>query len=223
MPTRRRTTATTATELCQYAALFYQRGWMPGTSGNLSIKVADRPLTLAVTPSSVDKGALTPRDILFVGPAGAVLRGRRGIRPSAETAIHLALYHAFPDTGAVFHVHTVHSTLAATHLATDGAVSVPGLEVLKGFQTMMGNRPSTSELVVLPNIDHLGEFARNVQAHASRLRHVPGFLIAHHGMTCWGRAPEEAEKHLELMEFLCQYLWELGRAKGRLTPSRRVC
>lgn len=200
--------ATAARELAHYAALFYARGWMPGTSGNLSLKIASRPLTLVITPSSVDKGELTPRDLLVVTRRG-VLRGRPGVKPSAETAIHFALYEAFPTTGAVFHVHTVHSTLVATHAVRQGAVRMQGLEMLKGFETLAPK--AAPQIPVLPNVDDLDAFGDHVKRHAARLRQVPGFLIAHHGMTCWGRTGQAAEKHLELMDFLCHYLWEYQR------------
>lgn len=193
-------------ELCRYADLFYRREWMFGTSGNLSIKVSDQPLTLAITPTSVDKGALTPRDVLLVTRQGVVKGGRPGLRASAETAIHAALYEAFPACGAVFHVHTVHSTLIATRDAAQGVVAVDGLEMLKGFQTLAPG--AAPEIPIFPNIDDLEEFGRSVKQHAARLARVPGFLIAHHGMTAWGAAPADAEKHLELLEFLCRYLWE---------------
>lgn len=193
-------------ELCRHADGFYRRGWMLGTSGNLSIKVSNRPLTIAVTPTSVDKGELTPRDILLADTNGVVRGGRHGVRPSAETAIHLALYQSFPACGAVFHVHTIHATLVATQFVAEGVVSVDGLEMLKGFQTLApGAKP---QIPVFPNIDDLAEFAEHVRRHADRLRRVPGFLIAHHGMTAWGKTAQDAEKHLELLEFLCHYLWE---------------
>jgi len=219
-------------ELCRYAASFYHRGWMPGTSGNLSIKVADRPITLAITPSSVDKGGLTPRDIFLVTAAGATRHGRASTRPSAETAIHLALYEAFPTCGAVFHVHTVHSTLVATRHVRRGVVTAKGLEMLKGFQTLAPR--ATPEIPIFPNIDNLDDFARRVRRQARQLANIPGFLIAHHGMTAWGRDAQEAEKHLELLEFLCHYLWEMGDpARGSVrtgsctgragTVSARLC
>ncbi|MBI4226747.1 MAG: methylthioribulose 1-phosphate dehydratase [Candidatus Omnitrophica bacterium] len=207
-------------ELARYAALFYARGWMPGTSGNLSLKIASRPLTIVITPSGVDKGELTPHDLLVVtkwgsrwglAPLGLTQRGQTpsGLRPSAETAIHFALYEAFPTTGAVFHVHTVHSTLVATRHVRHGAVRMRGLEMLKGFETLAPNAPGA--IPVLPNIDDLAAFGDHVKRHAARLRHVPGFLIAHHGMSCWGKTGGEAKQHLELMDFLCQYLWEWQR------------
>ena len=60
-------------ELCRHAQHFYSQGWMPGTSGNLSVKLGNRPITMAITPTSVDKGELTPNDILIVGPGGKIL------------------------------------------------------------------------------------------------------------------------------------------------------
>ncbi|MBI4313994.1 MAG: methylthioribulose 1-phosphate dehydratase [Candidatus Omnitrophica bacterium] len=192
-------------ELARYSKLFYDRGWMPGTSGNLSIKIKSKPLTIAITPSSVDKGEVAAGDILVVS-ISKVVRGKKGLRPSAETSIHEALYESFPDCGAVFHVHTVHSTLVATRCASKGVVAFAGLEMLKGFETLSPKAPA--KIPVLDNIDDLKEFGENVRRNKERLSKVPAFLIAHHGMTCWGKNGQEAEKNLELMEFLCRYAWE---------------
>ena len=81
--------------------------------------------------------------------------------------------------------------------------------MLKGFQTFAPG--AAPQIPVFPNMDNLDEFAQNVRRHVARLRKVPGFLIAHHGMTAWGRDVQDAEKLLELLEFLCRYLWEIKR------------
>src|SRR5215510_1986977 len=43
---------------------FYRRGWVLGTSGNLSVVLNRDPLRIAITASSVDKGRLTEDQIL---------------------------------------------------------------------------------------------------------------------------------------------------------------
>ena len=201
---------TVSRELARHAHLFYGRGWMPGTSGNLSMKVSTHPLRLAITPTSVDKGEMAPNDMLLVDARGRVLRGRG--RPSSETTIHIALYDSFPQCGAVFHVHTVHSTLMATHGAAFGSVRAPELGKLASFQTLAplhhGVTGRHHGIPVLPQMDDRQVFRRLAARRARQLAAVGGFLIAHHGMTCWGRDPSEAKKRLEQMECLSRYLWE---------------
>ena len=81
--------------------------------------------------------------------------------------------------------------------------------MLKGFQTLAGNAPP--RIAVFPDIDDVQEFTHRVAQHRAILSRVPAFLIAHHGMTAWGKNGTAAEKHLELLEFLCRYAWEAAK------------
>jgi methylthioribulose-1-phosphate dehydratase len=48
-----------AANLASIAKSFHARGWLLGTSGNLSAVVQREPLRLAMSPSGVDKGELS--------------------------------------------------------------------------------------------------------------------------------------------------------------------
>ena len=63
-------------ELAAIGRRFYARGWALGTSGNFSAVVSRTPLRLAITASSVAKGALRASDILQCDERGRVV-GRR--------------------------------------------------------------------------------------------------------------------------------------------------
>src|SRR5215471_15698606 len=78
--------------LAQLGRDFHRRGWALGTSGNFSAVVSRSPLRLAITASSLDKGTLTPEQILEVDAEGKVLTAAGG-QPSAETLLHIAIVH----------------------------------------------------------------------------------------------------------------------------------
>ena len=78
-----------AATLCEIGREFYRRGWVFGTSGNFSTRLSESPLRLAITSSGLDKGSLTPSDILEIDSDATVLRGNG--RPSAETRLHLVI------------------------------------------------------------------------------------------------------------------------------------
>ena len=82
------------------------------------------------------------------------------------------------------------------------------LEMLKGFKWLMQD-PSVT-LPVFANWTDTGRIAQDVRAYFAQPRALPAFLIAHHGLTTWGRDAAEAEKHTELVEFICRYLWTVG-------------
>src|SRR5712671_6364796 len=92
---------------------FYTRGWVLGTSGNFSTVISRKPLKLLITASSVSKGDIRPADVLTVGVNGVPMgksgkSAMSGLRPSAETALHLAVVQS-QGAGAVLHTHSVWS------------------------------------------------------------------------------------------------------------------
>ena len=55
--------------LVDYGRQFYERGWMWGTAGNLSVKLKHDPLEIAITPSGVSKGTMKPQDLIIYKPS----------------------------------------------------------------------------------------------------------------------------------------------------------
>jgi methylthioribulose-1-phosphate dehydratase len=190
-------------ELATTARLFYDRGWMMGTAGNLSLRLADG--TFWITASGKQKGRLQPEDFLRLAPGGEVLEiGRLGDRPSAETSLHDAVYRLFPEARACFHVHTIPSNVAA-RLAAGDALRLPPLEMLKGF----GIREEEPEidLPVFPNHAHVPTIAQEMIARfTADPPRVPGFLLRDHGLTAWGHDGGNALDHVELFEYIFGYL-----------------
>jgi L-fuculose-phosphate aldolase len=66
---------------------------------------ADRIL---VTPANLDYDELTEADLVVVDPAGAVVEGAR--RATSELPLHLAVYAARSDVGAIVHTHSPFAT-----------------------------------------------------------------------------------------------------------------
>jgi L-fuculose-phosphate aldolase len=79
-------------------------GLVVGTSGNVSARDGDR---VHITPSGLPYGAMQEGDVVTLSLDGAVLEGRE---PSSERRVHLAVYAARPDAGALVHSHSVHAT-----------------------------------------------------------------------------------------------------------------
>ncbi len=117
--------------LVDLARDFHRRGWALGTSGNFSTVVAREPLRLAITASSVDKGRLTPGQILEVDGGGRALNSTPG-KPSAETLLHIAIVET-RGAGAVLHTHSVWSTVLSDYHAGSGGFFIEGYEMLKGL------------------------------------------------------------------------------------------
>lgn len=181
----------------------YARGWMEGTSGNVSVRL---PEGLAmVTPSGRSKGEMSAGDMVTVDVAGGEVRQAAGTRPSAETAIHLALYRAFPDCGAVVHAHIPHGAALSSRVGIAGAdgASFAHYEIIKGLG---GPSPDQVTVPVFTNWAEVAKIAEEVEQHYRDAiePQVPVLLIAHHGATTWGPDLETARNRLECLELLCQ-------------------
>src|SRR2546422_1604172 len=97
-----------ASSLASIGKEFYVRGWVLGTSGNLSAVVNREPLRLAMTPSGVDKGALVAEQILMIDEHARVV-SEHGARPSDESPLHIRIARD-RGVGTVFHTHSIWST-----------------------------------------------------------------------------------------------------------------
>ncbi|MFS0763535.1 class II aldolase/adducin family protein [Peribacillus phoenicis] len=78
----------------------YKYGMTTISGGNLSI--LDENGDLWITPSGIDKGALTMDDIMCVKKDGTFI-GKH--KPSVELPFHQGIYEARPDIKAVVHAH----------------------------------------------------------------------------------------------------------------------
>ncbi len=191
--------------LVRIAAEFYRRGWMAGTAGNLSCRDPGDASSFWVTASGKAKGALTPEHFLLIDVAGGQVleQGAPQNRPSAETAIHRALYRLFPDARACMHVHTVDACLAADRAQGD-LLPLPPLEMLKGLG-IWTEKPAVA-LPLFENHLDIGRIAEDIQQRFVHLPQVPAFLIRDHGITVWGESLEQAFHRTEIMEYILSYI-----------------
>jgi len=189
-----------AASICNLGRLCYARGWVLGTSGNFSAVVSREPVRLAITPSGVDKGALTPGQILGIDEAGEPFSGSG--RPSAETAIHLAVTRTV-EAGAVAHTHSIWSTLLSDAHAAEGGLAIEGYEMLKGLAGVETHE-HREWLPILENTQDWVAEAPRVEELLRGDARAHGFLIRRHGLYTWGRDVAEVLRHVEILEFLLE-------------------
>lgn len=193
--------AETAETLCATARWCYAQGWVPATSGNFSVRVDGRIL---VTASGLDKGTLTPAGLLEVDLDGHVIGESTGPgngKPSAETRLHLVLYRARPQAGAILHVHTVWNTLISERFAPVGYVPLEGYEILKGLEGVT-THAHVERVPVIENSQDYDELARQLERALETHPKAHGVLLSRHGLYTWGQSVAEARRHLEALEFL---------------------
>lgn len=122
-------------DLSRFCRQFYGRGWMPATSGNLSVRLPGESGHALITASGRDKGDLTAADTVLVDARTGAPAEESRLRPSAETCIHAAVYRA-TDAGAVVHVHSPYATAVACRVGAAGGTGTLELadhELLKAL------------------------------------------------------------------------------------------
>ena len=195
-----------ARRLCRAMAAIHRRGWCDGTGGNFSCVLNRDPLQLLMAPSGVDKGRVRPAQLIVVDELGTVIQGEG--RASAEMPLHRTIVCS-TGAGAVLHTHSQSATLLSRWClvqagCASGAVTIHGLEMLKGLEGIRSHEVSIT-IPVLANDQDL------IRLSAIALPHLPeapqGLLIAGHGLYAWGGDLEQAQRHLEILEFLLEQRW----------------
>jgi len=158
------------------------RGLVAGTWGNIS--VCDRiGGPIAITPSGMPYDQLKMDDIVVVDLDGTVISTGR---PSSELALHLAIYKARPDVGAIVHTHSLY----ATACAVAGKSIPPSLEEM--VQVVGG--PVEIAEYALPGTEALA--ANAVAALSDR----SAVLLSNHGAVACAASIDEALLIAEIVE-----------------------
>ncbi len=87
--------------LARFGKWLSRLGYMPGTSGNLSVRLDDE--RLLATPTGASKYLLRASDMVVIDLDGRQLSGSKKV--TSEIGMHLAIYRGRPDANAVIHAH----------------------------------------------------------------------------------------------------------------------
>lgn len=198
-----------AANLAATAKALHARGWLSGTSGNLSAVVQTEPLLLAMSPSGVDKGELTAEQVLLVDEGARVINGTR--KPSDETLLHLEIVKQ-RQAGAVLHTHSIWNTILSDMFADEHGVAIEGYEMLKGLEGVRTHE-YREWLPIVGNSQDMRELAATIRAVLTEHPNAHGLLLHKHGLYSWGKDLREAKRHIEILEFLLE-------ARGRTLQLR---
>jgi methylthioribulose-1-phosphate dehydratase len=88
------------------------------------------------------------------------------------------------------------------------------LKGLRGITT----HATTIGIPVLANDQAMEQLAQRARPHLASAPH--GLLIAGHGLYAWGGDLAEAERHLEILEFLMEQRWRQLLMDALMTPPR---
>jgi len=183
--------------------LLYEKSLVASTEGNLSIRLGDDRFLL--TPAGAPKGRLRPECLVTVDGSGRLRAGQGA--PSSETAMHLAIYRARPDVGAIVHAHPP----TATGFAVAG---IPLADcVLPEILLTVGSIPLAP--YGTPGGEELAETIVPIaRAHDA-------FLLKNHGAVTLGEEIWQAFHRMEMIESFARTLFT-ARLLGRVEPLERT-
>ena len=200
-----------ASSLASIARSFYLRGWLVGTSGNLSAVVDREPLRLAMSPSGVDKGELRAEQILMIDEDARVV-SEHAAKPSDECPLHLRIVKEV-GAGAVVHTHSIWNTILSDLYSAEGGIAIEGYEMLKGLQGVSTHQHS-EWLPIIENSQDMLALADSIGDTLRKHKDAHGFLLRRHGLYSWGNDLPQAKRHVEIFEFLLEAVARTLLIKG---------
>ncbi|ROP46424.1 class II aldolase/adducin family protein [Streptomyces sp. PanSC9] len=179
----------------------HRSGWMPGTSGSLSLRSGDAVL---ITAQDLDKSRADARDTVLVDPSeGLPLLGETEW-PCAEAPVHLALHGYLPDCETVVHVRAAGGT-APDALDAGAGDAGAGDAGLPAAEPHLRSGPAGFTPTVLPDPPERLDPGRTADAVRAVLGGTaagapPALLVAGLGVFTWGRDLGEALAALDRVE-----------------------
>ncbi len=150
---------------------------------------------VVIKPSGVSYDTMKPEDMVIVDLDGNIIEGK--LRPSSDTATHIALYIAFPDIGGIVHTHSTFAVawaqackpipaLGTTH-ADHFYGEIPCTRILSKNEIENAYEKETGKVIV-------ETFAK------INPEHMPAVLVGNHGPFTWGTTPDKAVYNAVVLE-----------------------
>ncbi|HBK32332.1 MAG TPA: aldolase, partial [Porphyromonadaceae bacterium] len=165
----------------------YKSGMTTTSGGNISIR--DKNGDIWITPSGVDKGSLTTKDIMCVKKDGTII----GLhKPSSEYPFHKAIYETRPELTAIIHAHPpALVAFSIAHVVPDTKI-VPQAHSICGD---IGFAPYGT-----PGSVDLGEKI----ARQFKDKRYKAVIMENHGVVLGGSDMMDAYQRFETLEFCCR-------------------
>ncbi|MBS1799793.1 MAG: class II aldolase/adducin family protein [Acidobacteria bacterium] len=187
-----------ARELVRFGRWLSRIGFTPGTSGNLSVRIA--PDRILATPTGCSKYLMKAGEMVTVDLAGRQLSGSKKV--TSEIGMHLAVYKARPDVNAVVHAHPPIATgFACAGRALDEPLCAEAIMTIGPVPLAPYATTGTDDLAA--SLAHL------IPTHSA-------ILMANHGAVTYGDSLLDAFLKMETVEHfahICLVAHQLGSAR----------
>jgi len=184
----------------------FDRGLTAGSSGNLSVRLADGWL---ITPANSSLGRLDPARLSRLDAQGRLIQGDP---PSKEAVLHQAVYAHRPAAQAIVHLHSTYSAAVSCMTGLDPQDCIPPLTAY--FVMKIGR---------LPLIPYHRPGAPDLAEAVGRLaRRHPAVLLANHGPVVSGASLEAALDATEELEETAKLFLMLKNVDTRPLNTQQI-
>ncbi len=180
-------------ELIEVGKLLYQKNYITGTEGNLSIRISKEEIL--TTRSGVCKGNMSSDDLVLVNHVGDPIGS--DLKPSTEFKMHLEVYKNRPDINAIVHAHPefVISLSLAGHnfdkqYLPESALMLGKVPIAKYA------RPSTTQV------------PKSIKPYLQKTDIV---ILDRHGSLTYGKSLLDAFYKTEILEKTAKIIWLSSR------------
>ncbi len=189
------------------ARSLFNRGLTHGSTGNISVRLADGGWLMTPTGSSL--GTLDPARIAKLDPEG---RHIDGDKPTKEAFLHTTMYDHRPATGAVVHLHSTYSVAVSCLADVDHGNCLPPITA---YYAMRIGR--------LPLVPYYPPGDEDLAAAVARLaRDHHAVLLANHGPVVAGSSLTAATDAIEELEETARLFLLLQGQKLRLLSGAEI-
>lgn len=197
--------------ICRIGLLMYQKGYIDGTSGNISVRLESN--CILTTPSGLAKGFMQPEQLIIVNLDGERVDkptiANEYLRPTSEIHMHLECYRQRPDVNGVVHAHPP-TAVALTLAGYDfQQCIIPEMIVILGLiPTAPYSTPASSE---------------NRDAITGLISEHDAIMLAHHGSLTVADTLWNAYLKLESLEHGATILHraeQIGGVKSTIPPHQ---
>ncbi|CCE78336.1 Piso0_000957 [Millerozyma farinosa CBS 7064] len=215
--------------ICELCRLFYEKDWVTGTGGGISIRdvKGKNPNIVYIAPSGVQKERLKPYEMFVVElPEEKLLRSpndcpeeltkKYKYKPSACTPLFMSCYQ-LRDAGACIHTHSQNAVMCSLLWEDKAEFSISHIEQIKALPLLKHNQ-STGHVekvgsmqffdkLVIPIIENTPQeedLTDSLQEAIKKYPNTTAVLVRRHGIYVWGEDVWKAKVYNEAIDYLLE-------------------
>uniref|UniRef100_A0A7E4UPX3 Aldolase_II domain-containing protein n=1 Tax=Panagrellus redivivus TaxID=6233 RepID=A0A7E4UPX3_PANRE len=188
--------------------LFFDRGWMVGSSGGMAAATADK---IYYSPSSVQKERLTPDELFVFGTHEMKLQSRPRcpeIKESACVPIFNLLLNEDENTTCIIHTHSKYANLLTQLLAPKTIFEITDQEMIKGIlnrETLKAySNQHRLQVPIIENATQEYMLLPQIKEVLTKYPNTSAVLVRNHGLFVWGPTWQKTKIMLECYEYLIE-------------------